>query len=64
MSNTRRLTTIHGGGAFPSRPKYAWRGYRPPRSSRRQWEDTQRFLAFQKAQQQNTIRIGEEKINA
>lgn len=50
MSNMPPLRTVHGRGAFMSRPRHTWRGYRPPRSARRQWEDTQRFLKFRDAQ--------------
>lgn len=38
MSNMPPLRTVHGRGAFMSRPRHTWRGYRPPRSARRRWE--------------------------
>ena len=49
MSNMPPLRTVHGNGAFMSRPKHTWRGYRLPRSSRRQWEDTMAYRRYMQA---------------
>jgi hypothetical protein len=54
-----KLRTLHQGGAHPARPKHTWSGYRPPRSARRQWEDTMNFLRFRKAHQAPALKLPE-----
>jgi hypothetical protein len=49
MSNMPALTRLNPGSGQASRPKYKWRGYRPPRSARKRWEH---WMAFQRVRDQ------------
>lgn len=55
MSNMPRLRTVHGNGAFMSRPKSKWKGGRFPRSQRAQWEQTMAFRRYQEASKFVTV---------
>ena len=57
MSNRRKCTLLNKGSGQRARPKFMWKGYRPPRSAKQRHLDRLRFHRLQKQLKAQQIQV-------